>query len=173
MEKRCFRFFSAGVPAKNAADLDRHSQEGWALEKAGLLLCTFRQDTVVWRYRLDFNPTPQGTEGAENRKSLWNAAGWEEVSALPTGWVYYRKAWDPAQPEAVYDPPVDYTAAQWKAAARITQLFWLQGLLLAVGVVLAALSVIRQKAMMPVAVVFLAAVLIIYFRMQALQKTLQ
>ena len=173
MEKTVFRFYPAGTSGRNEADLDRRSRAGWALQKAGFCRFVFRQDPTARRYRLDYCPASLGPEACARRKSLWTDAGWEPAGALPTGWIYYGKPVDPSLPEAAYAPPVEHTAAQRRAAVAITRLFWLQAVLLTVGAVLAVLAVIRQQAMMPAALLFLALFLLVYFRIKALQERFQ
>ena len=77
-----------------------------------------------------------------------------------------------AQPFGVPYPRA-YTPAQERLLGRMGTLFWIWAVLLAVGAAGAVAAVIRQKAMLVPAVVFLAVALVLYFRSQALAKALK
>ena len=66
-----------------------------------------------------------------------------------------------------------YAPEQEKLIGPISLFFWLRIVILAVGLVLAVLAVVRQKAMVLPAVIYLVFMLVLFFRMQAMQEKLK
>ena len=171
MEKTVWRFFSARAHRDNAADLDRLSREGWNLKKAGWLRYTLEQSGSVYRYGLDY--CPADFDQQPGRKNAYAEAGWELVSSTLSGWDYYRKPFDPDLPEEAYRLPTPYTPEHDGLLASVSRWFWLRNVAAVIAAPLAVVAVVRQKSMVIPAVIYLAAVLGCFFRMQALQARLR
>ena len=174
MQKAVLRCYTARSRRKNEQDLNRRSDEGWSLVRAGCLRDVFEQDSeTVWRYGLDYCPELLGEEERQRREERYAEEGWDLVNVTAAGWAYYRKAAAEGLPEEAYRLPVPYTQAEWRLTETISLLFWLRMGLLAIGAVLAAAAVVRQKAMVLPAVAYLLLMLLLFFRMQALQEKLK
>lgn len=173
MTQTVVRGFTAWQHRQNAADLNRRSQAGWNLVKAGFFRYTFEKGTAAFRYDLDYCPTILGDDEWKRRNSLYAAQGWELVNVTATGWAYFRKPFDAGEPGEACLLPTPYTAAQEKLVGPISLFFWLRIVILAVGVVMAAIAVIRGKAMVLPATVYLILMLVLFFRMQAMQEKLK
>lgn len=171
MEKTVWRFFGAKAWRENAADLDRLSREGWNLKKAGWLRYTLEQGGGTYRYGLDY--CPANFDQQPGRKNAYAEAGWELVSSTLSGWDYYRKPVDPALPEEAYRLPVPWGAELEGRLASVSRWFWIRNVVAVSAAPLAVAAVIRQQAMVIPAVIYGAAVLGSFFRMQALQEGLR
>lgn len=167
------RPFTAWAYRANREDLNRRAQEGWRLTKAGFLRYTFERDESGYRYDLDYCPAALGHDEWQRRLALYAESGWKLVNATATGWVYYEKPYDPSLPADAYRLPTPYTPEQEKLIGTISLFFWLRIVILAVGLVLAVLAVVCQKAMVLPAVIYLLFMLLLFFRMQALQDKLK
>ena len=172
MSKTILRCYAPWAWRNNEADLNRRGREGWKLENAGFLRYTFTQDREsAWAYAVDYCPKELWPGEWQRRQDAAAAAGWELVSHTKSGWAYFRRP--VSQDAPAQDYPRAYTPVQERLLGQVGAMFWIWIVLLAVGVVGAAVAVIRQKAMLVPAVIFLAVALVLYFRMQALEKTLK
>ena len=69
MQKAVLRCYTARSRRKNEQDLNRRSDEGWSLVRAGCLRDVFEQDSeTVWRYGLDYCPELLGEEERQRRE---------------------------------------------------------------------------------------------------------
>ena len=169
MTKTSLRCYAPWAWRKNEADLNRRGREGWKLEKAGFLRYTFAQDReTAWACAVDYCPRELWPGEWQRRQEAAAAAGWELVSHTKSGWAYFRRPADQGS-----DYPRAYSPEQERQLGQMGAMFWIWIVLLAVGVAGAAVAVIRQKAMVIPAVIFLAIALVLYFRMQALEKSLK
>jgi len=173
MTKRMTRFYTAWAYHKNEQDLDRRSASGWRLTKPGLTRFTFEPDETPYRYRLDYCPALLGEKEIERRRSLCEEQGWRLAGATPTEWLYWEKPFDPSLPEGAYELPLRRTPEQEKLVGPISLFFWLRIFLVAVGLILAVIAIVRQKQMFVTALLYIACILVLFFRMQALQEKLK
>lgn len=167
------RPFSAGAFHKNEQNLNRLSREGLQLQKAGWLRYGFEQSPIIYRHVLDYCPLVLGEDELDRRKKAFEAAGWELVDTTVTGWRFFRRPWEEALPESAYESPCPRTDAEARKIAAISALFWIRVPVLAAGAVLALLAIIRGKGMAIPALVFLLIIVVLSFRMQALQEQLK
>lgn len=173
MTKTVARAFGAWAFSKNAADLNRRSEQGWNLKKAGWCRYTFERSDTVFRYGLDYCPAGLGHEEWERRIAAYGEQGWELINITATGWSYFRKAYDPALPEEAYVLKMPYNEDQLRLVGPISVLFWVRILILIVGLVLAVMAMVKREAMVLAAVIYLICMLMLFFRIQALQEKLK
>lgn len=93
-KKRVWRAYSMWEFEREAAELNRLSDEGWQLVKPRAFGFSLeRNDAVRYRYRLDRNQKPD-----DRYYASFAEQGWENAGRV-NGWTYFRKPYDPALPE--------------------------------------------------------------------------
>jgi hypothetical protein len=98
--KRTRHTYAAWSFDKEIADLNAQSENGWQLTEGGAFSQKFRRDdSVVYRYALDFNPN---IEDKILYRATFAEQGWEYISSTFNGWHYFRKLYDPSLPETEY-----------------------------------------------------------------------
>ena len=97
--KRTFTFYSAWDYEREEKDLDRASEQGWQLLKAGLFSSKFvKNPDLRYRYQLDYREIEDKARYLET----FREQGWEYVDSTFNGWHYFRKVYDPDLPEEAY-----------------------------------------------------------------------
>lgn len=96
-----YKVFMAWEYDKEEAYYDRLSREGWQVEKFGCFHAELVKDpTVVYRYRLDFNPDAMKNETEKQRYvETFADDGWEFINSTYNGWVGLRKEVKPGMAE--------------------------------------------------------------------------
>ena len=98
--KRSFRMYAAWNYGKEIEDLNRASEQGWQLVKGGCFHSRFVKDPGVrYRYQLDYGKIDNMGRYLET----FREQGWEYVNSTFNGWHYFRKVYDPEQPEEAYE----------------------------------------------------------------------
>ena len=125
--KRRFRVYAAWDYQQEVEDLNRASEQGLQLVRAGLFSSKFEQDSSVrYRYQADF----QRLNATEMHRylTLFEEQGWEHVNSLFNGWHYFRKRYDPSLPESAYEIYTDTASLRemrrrWTLVAVIAAVF--------------------------------------------------
>lgn len=105
---------------REAAELNRLSDEGWQLVKPRAFGFSLeRNDAVRYRYRLDRNQKPD-----DRYYASFAEQGWENAGRV-NGWTYFRKPYDPALPESEYEIYTDAASYADMLKAGIKQSMWL------------------------------------------------
>ena len=113
------------------------SEQGWQLIRGGAISSRFkREEGVRYRYQLDYQPS---IDDMPRYLETFQEQGWEYVSSSFNGWHYFRKLYDPAQPETAYEIFTD------RASLREMNDRWskLAGILAAIIGLFALLSAVR------------------------------
>ena len=98
--KTSWNVYSAWNYEKEIEDLNRASEEGWQLIKGGCFHSRFVNDPGIrYRYQLDF----QRPEDMVRYIETFREQGWEYINSTFNGWNYFRKIYDPSQPEEAYE----------------------------------------------------------------------
>ena len=98
--KTTCRIYSAWNYEQEIADLNRASEQGWQLVRGGAFFNRFQKNPALrYRYQLDFRKV----EDMGRYIETFREQGWEYVSSTFNGWHYFRKFYDPAQPESAYE----------------------------------------------------------------------
>ena len=130
--KRSFNVYSAWNYQKEVEDLNAASEQGWQLVRGGCFSSKFvKNPDIRYRYQLDFGKI----EDMGRYIEMFREQGWEYVNSTFNGWHYFRKVYDPSQPEEAFEIFTDRESlhemnSRW---ARIA---------LALGIILAAFAVI-------------------------------
>ena len=94
--KRSFKVYSAWNYQREIEDLNRASEQGWQLVKGGCFHSVFEKNpNVQYRYQLDYRRIDNMGRYIET----FREQGWEYVNSVFNGWHYFRKLYDPTQPE--------------------------------------------------------------------------
>lgn len=98
--KRVFRMYAAWNYQKQIDDLNSASDKGWQLVKVGVFSCKFiKNSNLRYRYQIDYNNVTDMGRYIET----FREQGWEYVNSTFNGWHYFRKLYDPSQPEEAYE----------------------------------------------------------------------
>lgn len=98
--KRSFKVYSAWNYQREIEDLNRASEQGWQLVKGGCFHSVFEKNpNVQYRYQLDYRRIDNMGRYIET----FREQGWEYVNSVFNGWHYFRKLYDPTQPEQAYE----------------------------------------------------------------------
>lgn len=98
--KRTHKIYAAWNYEREIEDLNRASEQGWQLVKAGLFSCRYvKNPELRYRYQLDYRQV----EDMGRYLETFREQGWEYVCSTFNGWHYFRKPYDPALPEEAYE----------------------------------------------------------------------
>lgn len=100
-KKVSYKTFMAWEYDKEEAYLNRLSKEGWQVEAGGCFHTKLaKDDSVVYRYRLDFNPDAMKNREEKQRYiETFADDGWEFINETYNGWIYLRKEEKPGMTE--------------------------------------------------------------------------
>ena len=94
--KRVFNIYAAWEYTREIEDLNKMSEKGWQLVKAGLISNYYKKnDSLRYRYQLDYNTK---IEDMGRYIETFREQGWEYVNSTINGWHYFRKLYDAALP---------------------------------------------------------------------------
>lgn len=100
MYKKKFHIYSAWNYQGAIEDLNRASENGWQLTKAGTFIDKFMfNPDVRYRYQLDF----QKVDDMGRYIETFREQGWEYVSSTFHGWHYFRKLYNPSLSDESYE----------------------------------------------------------------------
>lgn len=98
--KRSLRMYSAWDYQREIEDLNRASEQGWQLVRGGSFHSKFvKNPDIRYRYQLDY----RDVEDMGRYIETFREQGWEYVNSTFNGWHYFRKIYDPTQPEENYE----------------------------------------------------------------------
>ena len=98
--KTSFKSYSAWNYEKEIEELNKASEEGWQLVKGGCFHSSFeKNDGVQYRYQLDYGKIDNMGRYIET----FREQGWEYINSTFNNWHYFRKIYDPEQPEEAYE----------------------------------------------------------------------
>lgn len=99
--KTSHRIYTAWSYQKEIEDLNKASEQGWQLIRGGCFSSKYKWNPDVrYRYQMDY---PGKVEDMGRYIEIYREQGWEYISSTFNGWHYFRKAYDPALPEAQYE----------------------------------------------------------------------
>lgn len=95
------RIYTAWSYQKEIEDLNKASEQGWQLIRGGCFSSKYKWNPDVrYRYQMDY---PGKVEDMGRYIEIYREQGWEYISSTFNGWHYFRKAYDPALPDAQYE----------------------------------------------------------------------
>lgn len=98
--KTSFKAYTAWNYEREIEDLNKASEKGWQLVKGGCFHSRFvKNPDVHYRYQLDFGRI----EDMGRYIETFREQGWEYINSTFNGWHYFRKLYDPSQPEESYE----------------------------------------------------------------------
>lgn len=98
--KRSFRIYTAWNYEKEIEDLNKASEQGWQLVSGGSFSSRFvKNPDIRYRYQLDFGRI----EDMGRYIETFREQGWEYINSTFNSWHYFRKLYDPSQPEEAYE----------------------------------------------------------------------
>ena len=98
--KTSYKAYSAWNYEKEIEDLNKASEQGWQLVKAGCFHSRFvKNPDILYRYQIDYGKI----EDMGRYIETFREQGWEYVNSTFNGWHYFRKIYDPALPEEAYE----------------------------------------------------------------------
>ncbi len=127
--KRYFDVYAAWNYEKEEEALNKKSKEGWQLVKGGCFYSTFRKDTTVYRYKIDFNTKMiRGSIEKERYIEMFAEQGWEFINTTFNGWSYFRKHYKEDLAEGEYEIYTDQESYfemlnRWIKIGKAMQLF--------------------------------------------------
>lgn len=99
--KRIFTMYPVWSYRSEIQELNRQSEQGWQLIRAGFFSNRYKQNSDVrYRYQIDY---PGKVEDMGQYMETYREQGWEYVTSTFNGWNYFRKLYDPAVPEEKYE----------------------------------------------------------------------
>lgn len=99
--KIVFGVYSAWAYHKEIEDLNKMSEKGWQLTKAGVFINRYtRNENIRYIYQLDYNPK---IEDYGRYIETFREQGWEYINSTFNGWHYFRKLYDPSLPVEDYE----------------------------------------------------------------------
>lgn len=124
--KRKFGAYAAWNYEREIEDLNRMSEQGWQLIKGGCFTNKFKRNTEVqYRYQLDFQPD---IEVKGRYIETFREQGWEYINSMNC-WHYFRKLYDPEQPEEQYEIFTDRESRKemnnrWAGIGIVLSVIW-------------------------------------------------
>ena len=98
--KTSYNVYSAWNYQKEIEDLNAASEQGWQLVRGGCFHSRFvKNPDIRYRYQLDYGKI----EDMGRYIELFREQGWEYINSTFNGWHYFRKLYDPSQPEEEYE----------------------------------------------------------------------
>ena len=98
--KTTFKTYAAWDFLREAEEYNAMSEKGWQLVEGGCFHQKYEfDDSVVYRYQLDFNNKIQNMAQYDE---IFRDSGWERVNSTFNGWHIFRKAYDPSLPDDEY-----------------------------------------------------------------------
>ena len=138
--KRSFRAYTAWDYEKEIEDLNRASEQGWQLVKGGCFSSRFEENhDIRYRYQLDYRKIDNLGRYIET----FREQGWEYVNSTFNGWHYFRKLYDPSQPEEAYEIFTDRESLQ-EMNGRWVRIAAVIGAVLAVFAVIYGIRMIKE-----------------------------
>lgn len=108
--KRTHKMYAAWNYSKEIEELNRASDQGWQLIKAGAFSSKFKWEPHShYRYQIDY---PGKVEDMGRYLEMFREQGWEFVNSTGNGWYYFRKPYDPALPQEAYEIFTDRQSLQ-------------------------------------------------------------
>lgn len=99
--KTSHRVYTAWNYQKEIEDLNKASEQGWQLIRGGCFSSKYKWNPDVrYRYQMDY---PGKVEDMGRYIEIYREQGWEYISSTFNGWHFFRKAYDPALPDAQYE----------------------------------------------------------------------
>lgn len=141
--KTSCKVYSAWNYGKEIEDLNAASEQGWQLIKGGCFHSRFVKDPDVrFRYQLDYGKI----EDLSRYIETFREQGWEYINSTFNGWHYFRKRYDPSQPEEAYEIFTDRESLQ-EMNGRWARLALVFSLVLFGFAVLTAVQLFRQQTL--------------------------
>ncbi|MBR6331918.1 MAG: DUF2812 domain-containing protein [Dehalococcoidales bacterium] len=98
--KTRYKAYSAWNYENEVEELNKLSEEGWQLVKAGNFHSKFRKnDQIRYRYQMDYG----NIEDMGRYIETFREQGWEYVNSTYNHWHYFRKVYDPSLPASSYE----------------------------------------------------------------------
>ena len=111
-KKTTFKAYFAWNYETELADLNRASEQGWQLVKAGAYHSKFaKDDSLRYRYQID-SRFLNGLDEKARYLDTFREQGWEYINSTFNGWHFFRKPYDPALPESAYEIFTDRESLQ-------------------------------------------------------------
>lgn len=111
------------------AELNRESEAGWQLVRGGLLGNTYEQDSMVYRYQMDYL---RGIKDNKEYIAQLEQAGWKHIGSKGnvSGWNYFRKIYKESSPKNNYrvhdkTKPTTRVLKQWENFLNIVSVLFL------------------------------------------------
>lgn len=138
--KTSWNVYSAWNYEQEIEDLNRASEEGWQLLKGGCFHSRFVNDPGIrYRYQLDF----QRPEDMVRYIETFREQGWEYINSTFNGWNYFRKIYDPSQPEEAYEIFTDRESLH-EMNGRWVRIAMIIGILIGIMTLIALWRLVRR-----------------------------
>lgn len=161
MRKISFKGYFAWNFDKEEEELNRKSKQGWQAVKCGCFRTVYeKDDTVCYRYRIDYNSKMIGeTDEKQRYIELFAEQGWEYIKTTFNGWIYFKKKCMEGLTEEDYKIYTDKESlfemfGRWIKLARIAQT------ILGIGVVILLFMLFRSPHLMLLVVLVLYGICI-------------